>query len=142
MRIISGGQTGIDRMALEVATELNINTGGYAPKGYRTELGLDKSLAAYGLREHPSSNYNHRTEVNVMLSDGTIIFGNQESSGTKKTIEFLDKHHKPYLINPTADEINKFIQNKLVLNVAGNRGSKLTENQLEFYRQTLKEGLI
>ena len=49
LKIISGGQTGIDRMGLEVARELGLPTGGTAPKSYWTENGADPSLAAFGL---------------------------------------------------------------------------------------------
>lgn len=141
MRIISGGQTGIDRMGLEVAKELGLFTGGYAPKGYKTETGNDSSLAGFGLKEHTSTEYNQRTEINVMLSGGTIIFGDENSAGSKATIKFLKKHQKPYLINPTVEDIKVFIKTKDIVNIAGNRASKLSEEQLNLYRETLKQGL-
>lgn len=141
MRIVSGGQTGIDRMGLEVAKELGLKTGGYAPKGWKTEKGSDPSLADFGLNEHHSDEYNPRTELNVMLSAGTLIFGDEKSPGSKSTLKFISKHKKPHLVNPTVEQIKEFIKTKDIINVAGNRGSKLTPEQLEQYRTTLKEGL-
>ena len=141
MTIISGGQTGIDRMGLEVAKELGLTTGGFAPKGYRTETGEDKSLATFGLQEHTGREYNERTELNVLFSGGTIIFGNEKSAGSKLTIKLLNKHQKPYLINPTVEQIKSFIKTKDIVNIAGNRASKIDPKDLEKYRQTLKEGL-
>ena len=141
MRIVSGGQFGIDRMALEVAKELGLLTGGFAPKGFKTEKGNDPTLADFGLKEHSSAEYNPRTELNVQLSGGTIIFGDVSSAGTKSTLKFINKHHKPFLINPTSEQIKDFRKTKDIINVAGNRGSKLTSEKLEEYKLTLKEGL-
>ena len=142
MRIISGGQTGVDQMGLEVAKELGLLTGGYAPKGFKTEKGNNPELATlYGLKEHSSEEYNPRTELNVQLSGGTIIFGDEKSPGSISTLRFIKKHSKPYLINPTVDEIKEFKKYKEILNIAGNRGSKLSVESLGAYRETLKEGL-
>jgi hypothetical protein len=141
MRIVTGGQQGIDRLGLEVAKELGLLTGGFAPKGYRTEDGNDPSLAEFGLKEHWSTEYNPRTELNVQLSAGTIIFGDSSSPGSKSTMKFIDKHKKPYLINPTVEQIKEFVRTKDIINIAGNRASKLTPEQLSSYRDTLKQGL-
>ena len=140
-RIISGGQSGIDRLGLEVAQQLNIPTGGTAPKSFRTENGSDFSLKEFGLVEDFSYNYNSRTEKNVVNSDGTVIFGNISSPGSKQTIFLLKKHKKEYLTNPTSTELKEFvIENDIkILNVAGNRASKLTTQELEKYRLVLFE---
>ena len=72
LKIISGGQTGADRAALEFAIKQGIPHGGWCPKGRRSEDGqID---AKYQLQETPSSNYLQRTEWNVRDSDGTVIF--------------------------------------------------------------------
>jgi len=71
-RIISGGQTGIDQLGLEVARSFSISTGGLAPKGYLTETGPAEWLRDYGLTEHTSSKYPPRTRANIQQSDGTI----------------------------------------------------------------------
>lgn len=143
MRIISGAQTGVDQMGLEVAKDLGLMTGGYAPKGFKTEKGNDPTLAdKYGIKEHPSAEYDKRTEVNVQLSSGTIIFGDETSPGSKATLKFIKKHNKPYLINPTVQQIKEFRIYKEIINIAGNRGSKISSADLEKYRETLKQGLL
>jgi hypothetical protein len=69
--IISGGQTGVDRAALDVDLELGIAIGGYCPKGRRSEDGTIPDT--YPLVETSTSNYAVRTEKNVIESDGTLI---------------------------------------------------------------------
>jgi hypothetical protein len=140
-KIISGGQYGIDLMGIEVGKELGFETGGVATRGYRVEGGFNPGLKDYGLTESNYANYLVRTEQNVIDSDGTILFGNMSSSGSKSTIGFLNKHGKPYIVNPNAQEIANFVRNKKVVNIAGNRKSKLSEKQLEDFRTTLREGL-
>jgi len=127
MKIISGGQTGVDRIGLETAKCMGLETGGTAPKGFLTELGPDLTLKEFGLVEHRSSSYDPRTIQNVRDSEGTVLFGNTHSTGTANTIKYCIKYHKPYKENPTVDELLEFIRvNKIkVLNVAGNRASKL-----------------
>ena len=72
-KIISGGQTGADIGGLLAAKELNIPTGGTAPKGYRTELGSNFDLCdIFNLSEHSSDKYPPRTAANVKNSDGTV----------------------------------------------------------------------
>jgi len=142
MRIISGGQTGIDEMGLQVAKELGLLTGGFMPKDYKTETGnKPEFVELYGMKEHPSSDYNARTELNIQLSGGTIIFGDISSPGSKSALKFLKKHQKPYIANPTVEEIKEFIKYQEVVNIAGNRASKVKPEDLEKYRNTLKEGL-
>jgi len=143
VKIISGGQTGVDRLGLEIAKELGIETGGVAPKNYKTEKGADPSLKEFGLSEDESSEYNSRTEKNVKASDATVIFGDATSAGTKLTISLLKKNNKPYIINPSAKQLSDFLKdnNVKVLNVAGNRGSKLSASQVEKYKNTLRTAL-
>lgn len=103
--MISGGQTGADRAALEAAKALGIQTGGFAPPGFLTSHGKDPSLAAYGLKEvqHKGTDswrcaspitgsiaaaYVTRTKMNVDLSDATIAFRLHPSVGTDKTIQY------------------------------------------------------
>lgn len=141
-KVISGGQQGTDRLGLEVARELGIETGGIAPKGYRTESGSDLTLKDFGLTEDEKTTYNSRTEKNVINSDGTLLLGNMESPGSKKTIEYLVKHNKDYIINPTVLELNNFIKSNNIetLNVAGNRASKLTMGKIYEIVHILREG--
>ena len=128
MKIISGGQTGADLGGLEGAKDAGIETGGHAPKGYRTEKGtgcLDLKWL-YGLEETEASNYNARTLLNIKNSDGTAIFADKlDSRGTVLTINMCREMNKPYICNPTVDELIGFISFHKIstLNVAGNRES-------------------
>ena len=83
-RIVSGGQTGVDRAALDVALELSLDCGGWCPKDRRAEDGpLD---ARYPLRETPLGRYDQRTDWNVRDSDGTLIlFRTRADGGTRLT---------------------------------------------------------
>lgn len=71
-RIISGGQTGADRGGLDAALLLDIEHGGWCPKGRKSENG--RIPQRYNLEETPSSDYPMRTRMNAQNSDGTIIF--------------------------------------------------------------------
>jgi hypothetical protein len=96
-KIISGGQTGADRAALDFAIEYNIPHGGWCPRGRKAEDG--PLTAKYLLAETPSSSYPQRTEWNVRDSDGSVIFSIASvlTGGSKKTIDFAIKHKKPWL---------------------------------------------
>jgi hypothetical protein len=125
-KIISGGQTGADQAGLRVAKALKISTGGWIPKGYKTEEGERPSLGLkYGLKETDTGDYPKRTWLNVQNSDGTLIFAEKESRGSILTQNVCRKLRKPYWINPTVDEIRMFVNEHdiSVLNIAGNRES-------------------
>lgn len=137
--IISGGQTGADRGALNGALALGIPTGGYAPQGWKTESGACQELGSvYGLIENTSPDYNMRTRVNMEMCDAVIVVArNFDSAGTKWTLEVAFKRCKPlFKVNYPArwplDTVSLVgdIQSWLcqirpcVLNVAGNRESK------------------
>ena len=70
MRLISGGQTGVDRAALDVALALGLPVGGGCPKGRRAEDG--RIPDRYPLVETPERNYPARTRRNIEESDGTL----------------------------------------------------------------------
>jgi uncharacterized membrane protein len=127
-KIISGGQTGADQGGLAAAKRLGLETGGLAPKGYRTENGSNPGLlkGVYGLEEAESPSYAARTAANVIAADGTVVFGDVASSGSRETIAVCRRVGKPYLKNPTPSEFEEWlIANQIrVLNVAGNRESK------------------
>ena len=92
-KIISGGRTGADRAALDVAIKFNIPHGGWIPKGRLAEDGPlpDK----YHLQEMPTSSYPKRTEQNVIDSDGTLIFfRGKPTGGTEYTRKMVLKHKK------------------------------------------------
>jgi hypothetical protein len=145
LKVISGGQTGVDRIALEVSYRLNIDTGGYVPKGFLTETGRDYSLKKYSVIESGSSKYPVRTELNVKHSDGTIYYSKDlNSKGYKLTKKFCDKLGKPFILNPSVDEFNMFVEiNDIkVLNIAGNRKSKLTDKNMNALNRLLEKSLL
>jgi hypothetical protein len=96
-RIISGGQTGVDRAALEAAIELGIPHGGWCPRGRIAEDGVIP--AQFQLQETESSAYHIRTERNVRESDGTLILcAGPLSGGTRLTRTFAHRHRKTYRV--------------------------------------------
>lgn len=143
-KVISGGQTGVDQIGLEVAYGLGITTGGTAPRGYITESGPNLMLAdKYHLDECEEGGYTKRTEINVIESDGTVLFGDMTSPGSRQTINFCIKHNKYHITNPTVEELKSFILQYRIkdLNVAGNRASKMSGSQMNAYRNILTEAL-
>ncbi len=126
-KIISGGQTGADMGGLLAAHDLDINTGGWAPKGWRTENGPNPALGVeYGLIQASSDSYPYRTGLNIADCDGVAIFGDLISPGSRLTLSQVKEYGVPHILNPTAVELREFCrENKVeVLNVAGNRESK------------------
>jgi hypothetical protein len=138
-KLISGGQTGVDRAALDASRAAGIPVGGYCPKGRLAEDGVIPS--SYPLLELESAEYEVRTEKNVVESDGTLILNKGLlSQGTKLTYDYTVKHLKPCLIvqldagklvEPV--QVVKWIEGQRisVLNVAGPRESKLPEGIYE-----------
>lgn len=122
MIIISGGQTGVDRMGLEVAKKFCLKTGGWAPKGYRTDMGPDPSLANFQLVEDESDDYRPRTIKNATESDFTLWFGNTGSPGGKLTKQAARGRFRD---NPTPAQVYYILSNNpyAVINIAGNRAS-------------------
>jgi len=129
-KVISGGQTGVDRAALDVARELGVPAGGWCPKGRKAE---DGSLASrYPLTETPSEDYWQRTEWNVRDSDGTLVLTRgAPTEGTAYTIEVARKLGKPCLVldlteAPSESAVKTWADKHKVgaLNVAGPRESK------------------
>ena len=97
IKIVSGGQTGADRAALDWAIENDIPHGGWCPKGRKAEDGVID--ARYELKESTSASYLQRTEWNVRDSTGTVIFTlcAELTGGSKKTADFAKKHQKPWI---------------------------------------------
>lgn len=94
MKIVSGGQTGVDRAALDVALEMGIECGGWCPAGRLAEDGrIDER---YPLRETPSPDPAQRTEWNVRDSDATLILAwNAPSPGTELAREVARRLGRP-----------------------------------------------
>ncbi|MCP4579255.1 MAG: hypothetical protein GY846_23525 [Deltaproteobacteria bacterium] len=137
-KIVSGGQTGADRAALDFAMEWNISHGGWIPKGRRAEDG--KLPEKYRLKEMNSTDYARRTEQNVIDSDATLIFSHGKlTGGSLLTHKMALKHGRPRLhvdllpnqFTPgnsfsAAQAIHAWIKEQRigVLNVAGPRQSQ------------------
>ena len=133
-KLISGGQTGADIAALDVALKHDFPHGGWCPKGRRSEDG--PIPLRYNVFETPSTSYLHRTERNVRDSDGTVVFtlAAKITGGSLRTVEFARKHQKPFihisqagggLFDP-ALSLQRFVDEHGIkrLNVAGSRESK------------------
>ncbi|WP_414572731.1 putative molybdenum carrier protein [Nostoc sp. CCY 9925] len=149
LKIVSGGQTGADRAALDWAIAHQIPHGGWCPKGRKAEDGVIN--LRYNLTETPSDEYCQRTEWNVRDSDGTVIFSIAKKlfAGTLLTAELAQKSQKPFIhickeftLNP-ASELLLFISNyKIVnLNIAGTRASHEPE-VYQFVKSTLEEAIF
>jgi len=110
-KIVSGGQTGADRAALDWAISRGIPHGGWCPKGRLAEDGMIPTK--YDLRETSTKSYLQRTEQNVIDSDGTVIFSMKPelTGGSKRTLDFALKHHRPpLLICPLAHDAPKMLR--------------------------------
>jgi hypothetical protein len=141
-KIVSGGQTGVDRAALDTAIKLGIAHGGWIPRGRLTESGALPQK--YQLKETSSSQYSVRTEKNVVDADGTLIISHGPlTGGSGYTREMAIRHSRPWLhidLDRTAAfqaaaAISKWILQKKIeiLNVAGPRASQ----DPAIYRDTL-----
>src|SRR5262245_4392293 len=101
-RVVSGGQTGADQAGLAVAKRLGIPTGGCMPRGWLTEAGPRPDLAVeYGLEETGTAAYSERTERNVLLADGTVVFGDARSIGSMLTIKLCLAPREAVPYDPT-----------------------------------------
>jgi hypothetical protein len=150
--IVSGGQTGADRAALDFAIEHDIPHAGWCPRGRLAEDGpLD---ARYQLQETPSRRYAQRTEWNARDSDATLVFtiSPVASGGTALTIDLATRLRKPWLhlargvgltIPECSRELCDFLTQHSVarLNVAGPRASQ-EPDIAEFVRAVLTTVLV
>jgi len=145
-KIISGGQTGVDRAALDVALELGIPCGGWCPKGRRAEDGRIPDL--YPLQEASSPDYPLRTRMNVEDSDGTLVLtSGPPRGGTALTLKLARKLRKPFLPvdldrDPDPSVLRPWLREHriLILNVAGPRegeASGIYEQASAFLRRAL-----
>ena len=151
-QIVSGGQTGVDRAALDVALELDIPHGGWCPAGRRAE---DGTLGEqYRLRETESPKYHVRTQRNVHESDGTLLlYRSPLSGGSELTRDLALRHGRPCLLvdlSPTSESpadsdvssVRDWLTEEQIatLNVAGPRESTapgIYEEAATFLRQLL-----
>jgi Circularly permutated YpsA SLOG family len=128
-KLVSGGQTGVDRAALDVALELGLPCGGWCPRGRKAEDG--RIAERYPLRETDSAEYPPRTEANVRDSDATLILkAGKMDRGTALTLRLAQGLGKPCRVfdlaeNPDPAEVLRWAEKHgvRVLNVAGPRES-------------------
>ena len=133
IKVVSGGQTGVDQGALAGALATGTACGGWCPEGRRSEEGPIPAM--YPVAELPGAGYRERTLRNVLDSDGTAIIHDGElEGGTRLTWVFCEQHGRPsVLIDASAltrdqavDALFEFVtaNGLAVLNVAGPRASK------------------
>ena len=151
--IISGGQTGVDRIALETARAAGLKTGGVAPFGYRTEKGPDPTLKEFGLTEHALPTYHPRTKQNILDSDSTVLITSdpamteltlsRTTGGSALTLKYCQRCGKQCYINPSHESLVAFLRcpTNRVVNFAGTRGSYIDEARQEKIR-TFLEGVF
>ena len=132
MKIISGGQTGADRAALDAAIALGVPHGGWLPKGRKTEAG--PLPMHYALHELTSRRYRDRTEKNIVAADATLLFSFGPLSGGSALTEALTLRHNRPCLHVDFELVNAAQATALVekwlaelqpaiLNVAGPRAS-------------------
>ncbi len=135
-KIVSGGQTGVDRAALDAALAAGVPIGGWCPRGRRAEDGPIPER--YPLTETPRRDYAERTEWNVRDSDATLVLvsgkgGNmglgKAGGGTALTIQITEKLGRPCIaVTPETDPaaLRSWLarHGAAVLNVAGPRESE------------------
>jgi len=131
-RIVSGGQTGVDRGALDAALAVGFECGGWAPGDRMAEDGVIADR--YPLTVLPNGNYRQRTRLNVVDSDGTaILYEGYLSDGTRLTRDLCELVNRPCILisaletpdSIAAAAVVKFIEDNNIgtLNVAGPRAS-------------------
>lgn len=154
LTLISGGQTGVDRAALDVALELGLGCGGYCPRGRLAEDG--RIPDRYPLTELASGEFTDRTRKNVEAAAATLILHAGEiAGGTRLTLDACDELGKPALTidltmaaGATAGDVAEWIAREVlllggVLNVAGPRESEspgIGVRAEEFLRSVLSDG--
>jgi hypothetical protein len=152
--LVSGGQSGVDRAALDAALELGVPCGGWCPRGRKAEHGRIDDC--YPLTETPSVRYSQRTRWNIRDSNGTLILSWGElTGGTLLTADECRKVGKPHLVLDLADEdglaegtttARTWVATNVadrVLNVAGPRASRhpdVYDRAMAFVRALLGGG--
>ena len=129
-KIVSGGQTGVDRAGLDIAIRHNIPHGGWCPRGRRAEDGTIDPV--YRLVETDSHDYSVRTGHNVRDSDGTLVLNTGTlDGGTAYTVQLARSMGKPCLIVDISlpletAKVNTWLADNhiQILNIAGPRESK------------------
>ncbi|MEM8550501.1 MAG: putative molybdenum carrier protein [Verrucomicrobiota bacterium] len=134
--LISGGQTGADRAALDAALDAGLPCGGYCPQGRKAEDG--RISTRYPLIELEGAQYDERTLKNVLTSDATVIFfAGEVTGGTALTVHYAQEYQRPYLLIDITRESPEEAARALAglfstrritrLNLAGPRASQCPE---------------
>lgn len=145
-KLISGGQTGVDRLAYDVAIHMGIPYDGTVPKNRRSEDGI-VPMKYHGLTESGSADYLVRTRKNVLDADATLIFCLEKfKGGTKRTYEMALEESRIALViryvdgqflgGPKSVEVaaRTFFENDVkILNIAGPRFSSLHKQGVASY---------
>ncbi len=137
LTVISGGQTGVDRAALDVALQLGLPCGGWVPRGRRAEDGVIPERYP-GLKECDARDYAERTRRNVRDADATLVLSHGSiSGGTALTVELAARFAKPLLhldlqtmdFSTACRRLQNWLRETapVVLNVAGPRASEDAE---------------
>ena len=148
-KIVSGGQTGVDRAVLEWAVASQVPHGGWCPRDRKAEDGVIP--LKFNLTETDSPTYAVRTRWNVRDSDGTVIFSatSQLNGGSKLTRESAETQGKPWIhldvsegVAEAVRRLNRFIDRHDIatLNVAGPRASEEPDNS-HFVQAVLSRAL-
>ena len=139
LKIVSGGQTGVDQGALEAAVDFGVDWGGWVPKGWRAENGTVPEQFRARMQEHASANYIVRTRQNVADSHATLILTDAYplTGGTLRTRDFCMNMMKSHFVVSFGEadavgKVRKWLGQffavahpvPFVLNVAGPRESK------------------
>jgi len=136
VKIISGGQTGVDRAALDAALQHGVECGGWCPAGRLDEFGTIP--VRYPLKEMEQGSFADRTLQNVRDSDATVIIFHEDlRGGSKQTANFCERQKRPSLlidaaktsVQEAAQRIRDFVRERRIstLNVAGPRQSEWAE---------------
>lgn len=140
-QVISGGQTGADMAGLQAAAAVGLRTGGWMPRGFKTENGPRPDLAErYGLKEARTDKYPERTRLNVYWANATVIvYRGELDGGSELTAKYCQQVEKPFLL--ISGDLNVTMMGATahwllahrvtVLNVAGNRESRAPGLQAE-----------
>lgn len=133
LKLVSGGQTGVDRAMLDFCMDMGIACGGWCPEGRMAEDGIIDQK--YPLKELAGGSYNQRTRANIRDSDASVIlYHGKIEGGTLKSLKFAKKEEKPFLlldmsvleVSDAVVEIEKFLKRKRpsILNFSGPRQSE------------------
>ncbi len=151
-KVVSGGQTGVDRAALDVALSLGVACGGWVPRGRRAEDG--RLPGRYPMRETATAAYPQRTRLNVRDSDATLVLTRGEpAGGTAFTLACAERLERPSMLvdltRPDLEQAAAIVRDWLldkevqVLNVAGPRESTapgIAAEAAAFLRAVLADG--